>query len=371
MVTLSVMRVSPWAASRVLVPWVGIGAVILFLGCQPRQLSERTKWVQMGTVLVGGDLPWEVEREVRFENRGGSPILIRGASTSCGCLRARISPGPLLPGQHRALLLSYVAGVRGFGPDMVEAWVVTTNAGLWRYAVSVTTLPRMEIRPTVVRLGYLPMGQGAEATFTLTFRTRSDEAKPIGIRSVVTDRGHIEVDAGRWTRSPGSIFTTWKRPIRVVLGPATRPMGPASDNVRLTFDRPVSLSRHGQGDATVTIAVTWHRIPEVRASPEIVILNPGQAVVLRLTKSVTRSIRVRHLRIEPPIEGLAVEGPAPPGLPCSVIVRYGLREVVSRDRTTTLVVGLEGSLQADLRVKIVLRAASHGVEGAPAHDELP
>lgn len=68
----------------------------------------------------------KVEHEFSFKNEGNSPLLIAGASTSCGCTVPEFSREPIAPGSTGTLKVSFSsAGKQG---HILKAITVSSNA---------------------------------------------------------------------------------------------------------------------------------------------------------------------------------------------------------------------------------------------------
>jgi len=126
------------------------------------QLDPET--IDFGT-LAQGEQP---QHDVQLHNRGSAPLLIGEVTSNCGCTVAQLPDSVLAPGattQMRVTLQTL-----SFSGDVVKQITLHTNdpgAPQATITLKAHVRPRLDVRPTQVDFGSVPVGESPVRTVTL------------------------------------------------------------------------------------------------------------------------------------------------------------------------------------------------------------
>ncbi len=323
-------------------------------GCQ-RGFRALEESVALGPILVGGDRDPVARKTVSLRNPTSETLELVRAITSCGCLRAHIDPGPLKPGEARDLELLYLPTQPEVSVDQLRLAVRTRNGPTWWIAVRATTFARLAVLPRVIRFGEPLVGQKAEATLRVRIRHEVDEKDPLKLVQVAVRHGVVTVeDLGRTGPDRDGPFLLVEHKFRVSLPPDSPP-GPGTDEVILTFDREVRLSRHDPPQRTVAVLAQWNRLPLVSVSPGSLTLRPDEPQTVRVRKHIPSSIRLVRVTVDPPTPGLSITPSCPVSLPVTLSLRWSpANPPLQSRRLVRLTVHTDASLQPTVQVLVLL-----------------
>ncbi len=307
--------------NRILSAAVPVAIALGVASCGFQQPLLQQTAVTLGPALVAGDLAAVYEATFPVVNTTGRTVEVVEAVTSCGCLEADIDPGPLEPGASREVRVRYFPRPGQVSTDTLQVAVRCRNAPTIWAAVHVITFPRLEVTPRFVGFGELFLGQAATSTVRVRVRAKHGERKPLELAAVATRRGIVTIEDSGWTEDEEGTFRRWTRVFTLTLPPSSR-LGAASDELLLTFDRPVVLSHHDQPARTISVPLHWNRLPLVSATPSTVFLPAGGRAVVRLRKHTATKIRVTGVTLDPKVDGLRVETPVQRELPFEVTVSW-------------------------------------------------
>ncbi len=334
---------------------VAVVPSLIAVGCTSRSVFPEEQVVTIGPYLYGGDLPPVVRSTFEFRNTSESVVDVVGVSTSCGCLRATVTPTVVDPGDSIPIEVEYRPRQIGKSVDTVQLAVLGRNGVVGRFLVQCVAYPRLEVVPKNLSLGHIPLGVKVQDEIVLRFRAKRGESHPLEVISVLTEGTGLAVEDNGWEqKGRDGPFRVWERRLRV-RPLTTKQPGAASATLVLTLDRLVSLSRHDPQSREVRVSVGWNVLPIARVQPEAVVLRPGGSAAVQLVPAVRKPLRVVAHRVDPPIAGLEVQFPPKRLLPMNVEVRWAPKDSSRPEhQVTTVVFELSHPVQKSVHLTVLL-----------------
>jgi len=133
--------------------------------------------VDFGEVLVGQTL----DKEVAVENPTDKPIAVTSVRVNCGCVKAELPPGKILPGQSGVLKVKFI-GIAGKRPATYAVTLNTEEPEKAQAALPVAgrTKQVFSVEPPTLVFGSVPKDHSK----TLRATIKQAEGKPFQIRTI-------------------------------------------------------------------------------------------------------------------------------------------------------------------------------------------